>query len=67
MYINSGDDDEFMIEADATKLYSLLRQRRHPAELRIVDGSHSWPVWESTIADAMIYLYRYVARPMLSD
>lgn len=65
MYINSGDDDEFMIEADATKLYSLLRARRHPAQLRIVDGSHSWPVWESTIGDAMSYIYRYVTRPVL--
>jgi enterochelin esterase-like enzyme len=65
MYINSGDDDEFMIEADATKLYSLLRKNRQPAELRIVNGSHSWPVWESTIADAMSYVCRYVARPLL--
>jgi enterochelin esterase-like enzyme len=63
MYINSGDDDEFMIEADATKLYSLLRKNRQPAELRIVNGSHSWPVWESTIADAMVYIYRYTTRP----
>lgn len=65
MYINSGDDDEFMIEADATKLYSLLRRHRNPAELRIVNGSHSWPVWESTIAEAMTYVYRYVRRPVL--
>jgi enterochelin esterase-like enzyme len=65
MYINSGDDDEFMIEADATKLYSLLRRHRHPAELRIVDGSHSWTLWESTIGDAMTYIYRFVARPVI--
>lgn len=65
MYINSGDDDEFMIEADATKLYSVLRQRRNPAELRIVNGAHSWSVWSSTIADAMTYVYRYVTRPVL--
>ena len=65
MYINSGDDDEFMIEADATKLYSALRKNRHPAELRIVNGSHSWPVWESTIGEAMTYIYRYVSRPTL--
>jgi len=63
MYINSGDDDDFMIEADATKLYSLLRKRRQPAELRIVNGAHSWEVWESTIGDAMTYIYRYVTRP----
>jgi enterochelin esterase-like enzyme len=65
MYINSGDDDEFMIEADATKLYSLLRQRRHPAELRIVDGGHSWPVWAGTIGDAMTYIMGYVSRPVI--
>ena len=65
MYINSGDDDDFMIEADATKLYSLLRAKRHPAELRIVNGAHSWPVWESTIGDAMTYIYRYTTRPQM--
>lgn len=67
MYINSGDDDDFMIEADATKLYSLLRKNRQPAELRIVNGAHTWPVWESTIADAMKYVYRYVTRPVIDE
>jgi enterochelin esterase-like enzyme len=63
MYINSGDDDEFMIEAEATRLYSLLRVNRQPAELRIVNGAHSWGVWESTIGDALKYIFRYSARP----
>lgn len=40
MYINSGDDDDFFIEAEATRLYSLLRKNGQPAELRIVDGAH---------------------------
>jgi S-formylglutathione hydrolase FrmB len=66
MYIVSGDDDEFMIEADATKLYSLLRKNRQPAELRIVDGAHVWLVWQSTIGDAMKYVYRYVTRPVMA-
>ena len=65
MYINSGDDDDFFIEAEATRLYSLLRKNGQPAELRIVDGAHRWPVWESTIGDAMRYLFRYAARPAL--
>ena len=65
MYINSGDDDDFFIEAEATRLYSLLRKNGQPAELRIVDGAHRWPVWESTIGDAMRYLFRYTARPAL--
>ena len=63
MYINSGDDDDFFIEAEATRLYSLLRKNGQPAELRIVDGAHRWPVWESTIGDAMRYVFRYSARP----
>jgi len=65
MYINSGDDDDFFIEAEATRLYSLLRKSGQPAELRIVDGAHKWPVWESTIGDAMRYVFRYAARPAL--
>jgi enterochelin esterase-like enzyme len=65
MYINSGDDDDFMIEADAAKFYSLLRQNRQPAELRIVNGAHSWPVWESTIGDALKYVFRYTSRPII--
>jgi S-formylglutathione hydrolase FrmB len=65
MYINSGDDDDFFIEAEATRLYSLLRKNSQPAELRIVDGAHKWPVWESTIGDAMRYVFRYTARPAL--
>jgi len=63
MYINSGDDDEFMIEAEATKFYSLLRANQQPAELRIVNGAHTWEVWASTIGDAMKYIYRYAAKP----
>jgi enterochelin esterase-like enzyme len=63
MYINSGDDDDFYIEAEAAKFYSLLRRNKQPAELRIVNGAHTWAVWESTIADALRYLFRYAAPP----
>lgn len=63
MYIASGDDDEFMIEAEATKLYSMLRANGQPAELRIVDGAHSWAVWGGTIGDALKYIFRYSAKP----
>jgi enterochelin esterase-like enzyme len=66
MYINSGDDDTHFIEAEATRLYSLLRKNGQPAELRIVDGGHNWPVWEGTIGDALRYIFRYSARPALA-
>ena len=65
MYINSGDDDNLFIEAEAVKLYSLLRKHRQPAELRIVDGGHVWPVWESTIGDALRYIFGFAARPVI--
>lgn len=67
MYINSGDDDDFFIEAEAAKLYTLLRKNRQPAELRIVNGAHTWVVWESTIGDAMRYIFRYSTRPLVTD
>ena len=67
MYINSGDDDEFFIEREAVQLYELLRANKQPAELRIVNGAHVWQVWESTIGDAMKYIFRYADRPMLES
>jgi enterochelin esterase-like enzyme len=63
MYINSGDDDRFFIEESAAEFYSLLRRNKQPAELRIVDGGHTWAVWESTIGDAMKYLFRSASAP----
>jgi enterochelin esterase-like enzyme len=66
MYIDSGDDDTHFIEAEATRLYSLLRRNGQPAELRIVDGGHNWAVWESTIDDALRYIFRYSARPAVA-
>ena len=63
MYINSGDDDEFNIESEATQFYELLRKNKQPAELRIVNGAHAWPVWESTIGDALKYIFQTVRRP----
>jgi len=63
MYINSGDDDEFMIEYDATVFYSFLRKNKQPAELRIVNGAHTWPVWGGTVGDAMKYILNYKEKP----
>jgi enterochelin esterase-like enzyme len=66
MYINSGDDDSLFIEAEATRLYSLLRKNGQPAQLRIVDGAHDWQVWESTVGDALQYIFQFSARPATS-
>ncbi len=63
MYINSGDDDDYFIESEATRFYSLLRRHGLPAELRIVDGAHRWSVWASTVGDALRWLYRHASGP----
>jgi ABC-type amino acid transport substrate-binding protein len=63
MYVVSGDDDEYLIESTATQFYSLLRAYKQPAELRIVDGAHTWSVWSTTIGDAMKYMFRYTTGP----
>lgn len=65
MYINSGDDDEFAIESDATLLYSQLRKAKQPAELRIVNGKHEWMVWETTLADSLKFVFSTVQRPQV--
>jgi len=67
MYINSGDDDDFFIESEVVQFYELLRKNKQPAQLRIVDGAHVWAVWESTIGDAMKYIFRYSARPAMTQ
>jgi enterochelin esterase-like enzyme len=66
MYINSGDDDRFFIELEVAEFYSLLRANGQPAELRIVDGGHTWDVWRSTIGDALEYLFSHGASPEIS-
>jgi enterochelin esterase-like enzyme len=67
MYICSGDDDEYFIEAEAAGFYALLRENGQPAELRIVDGAHNWSLWSSAIADALRYVFRYAAQPAAPD
>jgi enterochelin esterase-like enzyme len=63
MYIVTGDDDMFRIEQSAPEFYAFLRNNKQTAELRIVDGGHTWPVWESTIGDAMKYIFRFTGKP----
>jgi enterochelin esterase-like enzyme len=67
MFILAGDDDELFIEMESAKLYSLLRRQRQPAELRIVDGTHSWAIAEKHSADMLRYLFRFASRPRLTD
>ncbi|SAL14777.1 esterase [Caballeronia telluris] len=54
MFIAAGDDD-LRIQAEASLLYTQLREAKQPAELRIIDGGHTWAVWSALLAEGLKY------------
>lgn len=63
-YLVSGDVDKFGIAFETALLFKRMFERQpDQVEFRVVDGDHSWKVWESTIDDALRYIYRFAARP----
>ena len=63
-YLVSGDGDRFGIAFETALLFKTMFDRQPDiAELRIVDGDHSWAVWANALDDALKYLYRFAARP----
>ena len=53
-FIAAGDDD-LVIQAESSLLYTRLREAGNPAALRIVDGGHVWPVWRGLLPAALRY------------
>lgn len=53
-FVSSGDDD-LVIQAESSLLYTRLREAGNPAALRIVDGGHVWPVWRELLPAALRY------------
>ncbi|MGU7813078.1 alpha/beta hydrolase [Burkholderia sp. AW49-1] len=54
MFIAAGDDD-LTIQAESSVLYTHLRRAQNPAELRIVDGGHTWEVWRGLLGQGLKY------------
>jgi enterochelin esterase-like enzyme len=54
IFIAAGDDD-LVIQAESSLLYTRLREAGNPAALRIVDGGHVWPVWRELLPAALKY------------
>ncbi|MCA3807703.1 MAG: esterase family protein, partial [Burkholderia sp.] len=54
MFIAAGDDD-LTIQAESSVLYTHLRRAQNPAELRIVDGGHTWDVWRGLLGQGLKY------------
>ncbi|MFP4906033.1 alpha/beta hydrolase, partial [Paraburkholderia sp. BR14261] len=53
-FIAAGDDD-LVIQAESSLLYTRLREAGNTAALRIVDGGHVWPVWRELLPAALKY------------
>jgi enterochelin esterase-like enzyme len=54
MFIAAGDDD-LVIQAEASLLYTHLREAGNPAALRIIGGGHNWDTWAALLPTALKY------------
>ena len=63
-YLVSGDNDRFGIAFETVALFKrLYGHQPELAELRIVDGDHSWSIWAKSIGSAMRYLFTHAEKP----
>ncbi len=63
-YLVSGDNDSYGIAFETALLFKQLYERQPDlSELRVVDGGHSWSVWEPAINDALAYVFKFAERP----
>jgi enterochelin esterase-like enzyme len=62
-YLVSGDGDKLGLAFETALLFkTLFEEQPSYAELRIVDGTHDWGVWNTTMDDALKYLFRFIPR-----
>ncbi len=67
LYLVSGDVDKFGVAFETALLFKRMYERQpDQIELRVVDGDHSWKVWEATIEDAMRYVFHFAERPKVA-
>ncbi|MDX2156672.1 MAG: alpha/beta hydrolase-fold protein [Hyphomicrobiaceae bacterium] len=63
-YLMSGDNDRYGIAFETVTLFKRLYDRQPElAELRIVDGDHSWGVWSLALGNALPFLFRHADKP----
>jgi enterochelin esterase-like enzyme len=64
LYLVSGNSDKLGITSETALLFArLLARQPGKAELRVVEGGHSWVVWEANIGAAMQYMFKFADRP----
>jgi enterochelin esterase-like enzyme len=63
-FLVSGNRDRLGISRETILLFRRLSQRQAGhVELRVVEGDHTWKVWEPTIDVAMRYVFRFADKP----
>lgn len=55
IYLQAGDDDGFGTQFATIELFRELRELGIPAELRIDDGDHQWPVWRRALGPMILW------------
>ncbi len=63
-YLVSGDHDKLGIAFETALLFQrLFEHQPEQVEFRVVDGDHSWKVWEATIDAALEYVFLFAEKP----
>jgi len=62
IYLSVGKDDYFGLEDGTKRLYRALERHGLAAELRILDGDHSWRFWARELPAALRFLDRALQR-----
>ncbi len=63
-YLVSADGDQFGIAFETALFFKRIFEKQpQQVELRVVDGDHDWKVWESSIDDAMRYIFKFAEPP----
>jgi enterochelin esterase-like enzyme len=67
-YLVSADGDKFGIAFETALLFKRIFEKQpEQVELRVVDGDHTWKVWESTTDDALRYIFRFAEGPQAAS
>jgi enterochelin esterase-like enzyme len=65
VYLTTGDGDRLGIAYETALLHKrLFELQPELAELRVLDGEHTWALWSAALADAMVYVFRYTTPRM---
>ena len=65
--ITTGDDDYFKFYEGSAAMFLALREAGLPAELRVEDGGHDWPLWRAQLPEIMRFFAKSLKVPPASE